>query len=204
MPSEDGESTAKVARARPKVGRVPLCLDGALRDEHARLSAVLARARASDDSLDGGQSDVAVAQRLTEVEAEMDEVTAEFVFEGKGRGGWRRMKADFPPQENDVAHGVDFDSDRFPFHAMAECLVSPASIEIGDETVALDADGFMALEDVLDDVQFEALWLTVIQLHTGDKRSVNRPESLAARSVLEQSARLRSVPPSDSESLAAS
>lgn len=204
MTTDASEDAVKVARARPKIGRVRLCLDGVLKDEHKRLVAELERARAADASANQEPTAPAVARRVVEAEAEMDDVSAEFVFEGKGRGGWRRMKADFPPTEQDVAHGADFDSDRFPFHAMAECLVTPTSIEIDGEDVVLDAAGFMALEDVLDDVQFETLWFTCIQLHTGDKGSVNRPESAAARSVLEQSARLKSVPQSDSGSREAS
>lgn len=181
-----------LAQARAKVARVRLCLDGDLLDEHAQLEQALATARAYDEQHNEITAPE-VARQVVELEERIADAEIEFVFRAMGRGRWRKLAADNPPSDDQAREGAEFDVDVFPFEAMAASLEDPE----------MTADELRQLhDDVLDEAQFVALWSACLRANLGG--ALNRPESAAARSVLEANARLKSVPPSDSAGLAAS
>lgn len=166
-----------------------LVLDGNLIDEHNQLVAELG------DLIDKHGPDAPAAEeaagRVVAHEQLVEDATVEFVFQAMGRGPWRKLHADHPPTEEQAAQGAGFDTDVFPFVAMAACLVSPK----------LTREQLEDLNDrVLDEVLFARLWGACLDVNVGEV--VNRPGSAAARSVL-RSVRLRSEQPSDSESVEA-
>lgn len=155
-----------LAKAKARTARVALVLDGELLAEHELLSGQL-KAHAKDSP-----EAAAIAARILNIEDAMGESEVEFVFRGLGRGRWRALLAAFPPQPEDEKGGVDFDSQEFPFAAMAACLVEPA----------LTVDDLKALhEEALSEMAFNQLWATCLQANVGSSSS--RPESQVARGI---------------------
>lgn len=155
-----------LAKAKARTGRATLVLDGALVDDHERLVAELA-------GLDQtGPAARDLADRIVALEAQMAEAEVEFVFNGLGRGRWRKLLADYPPSEQDRATGLDFDPNTFPFAAMTEALEEPAFT--AEELRSL-------LDDVLSEIQFQVLWAACLKANVGS--GVSRPESPAAHAI---------------------
>lgn len=168
----------------PRTSTASIVLNGALLSAHEALLADLERAA---EKFGGDSAEAAdVAERLIASEATLAAAEQEYVFQAMGRGRWRKMKADHPPQEHQA--GAHFDLDEFPIKAMAASIVTPALTE--DEIRHL-------VDEVLDEARFQKLWLACLDANLGE--AVNRPESAAARFAL-RTVRHRSKQPSSSES----
>lgn len=154
-------------------------LDSDLLDEHERLTREL-------DELPEGRNSEALAEQIVQLEEQIAEAEVEFVFRGLGRGRWRKLIADHPPTEEDQADGAEFDTQEFPFVAMAACLESPA----------LTVDDLKTLNDeALSEMTFNALWAACLTANLGG--GVSRPESRAAHAI-RANGRHSSEPQSDS------
>jgi hypothetical protein len=166
MPSAgERQAAAEVmAKAKARIHRVSLVLDGDLLDEHERLTAALA-------SLPDGGNSEALEDALDQLDEQIREAEVTFVFRGIGRGRWRKLLADHPPTDEDKAIGSEFNSETFPFAAMAASIVEPSLSE---------ADLLSLNEDALAEVDFQEIWLACLIANLGSAGST-RPESRAAR-----------------------
>jgi hypothetical protein len=188
MPSAGERQAAAdvLAKAKARTHRVSLVLDGDLLDEHERLTAALA-------GLPEGANSEAIEFDLDELDDQIREAEITFVFRGIGRGRWRKLLADHPPTEDDKAIGSEFNSETFPFAAMAASIIEPA---LGE------ADLLALNEETLAEVDFQEIWLACLIANLGSAGST-RPESRAARASA-ANGRRNSPPPSGSESPEAS
>jgi hypothetical protein len=182
MPSAGERKAAAdiLAKAKARVSRVKLVLDGDLLAEHERLNAELEAAP------EGGNVEE-LAQHLIDLEEQIRKAEIEFVFRGIGRGRWRKLLADHPPSDEDKAAGLDFSQENFPFAAMAASIVSPTLSE--DDLRELD-------EETFTEVDFQKIWTCCLRANVG--AGVTRPESRAAHAIL-ANGRHSSPQPSDSE-----
>lgn len=154
-----------LAKAKARLGRVRLLLDGDLVDQHEQMSAELGKLNAESPEAK------ALAARVLDLESEMQKAEIEFVFQAMGRGRWLKMMADHPPTDEQAKQGAQFDTDTFPFVAMAECLVEP---EVTVEALRTLND------EVLTEGQFGSLWASCLKANIGGG---SRPESLAAHAI---------------------
>jgi hypothetical protein len=91
----------------------------------------------------------------------------EFVFvalPARGDGSWGALKAQFPPAEGS---GLEVDLEPWSYAAIAASCTSPKMAAADVERLAVD---------VLNDAEFQMLWMACIAANMG----VNRPESSAA------------------------
>lgn len=153
-----------LAKIKAKTERVSILLDPDLVDEHAALDRRLQSA--SDEQKHE------LAEQILELEQRIADEEVEFVFKGMGRTRWRKLLADYPPTDEQRARGAEFNTDTFPFEAMAECIVEPE----------MSADQLRQLNDMLSEVQFAQLWGACLSANIGS--GVTRPESLAAHVIL--------------------
>ena len=90
-----------LARAKPRVEAVSICLAGDLRAEHTRLSDELARVQQQSVgkmNADGGEARQ-IAERIMQIEADMAKATQEFRFAGISAFALAELQERFPARE---------------------------------------------------------------------------------------------------------
>lgn len=162
----------------------------ALRDEHADLEALLPTL--TSDTIDIHPQRLATAERLTEIEAEIEASTIEFRFRAIGHHAWADLLREHPPTkaQREADRNIDHNPETFPFEAMAASCVDP--VMTVDDVRRLEAS---ALIDVGAWVQ---LWTACINANV----TAAAPKSLAASILLSSGAYAKR--PTTSESLAPS
>lgn len=150
--------------ATPAEQVVPICVDGGLFAEHAKLERKLIAAQAT------GASDVVdLARQVTDVEQRMEAHTVEFRVTALPHGEWSDLLAAHPP--TDKQRGRLFNPDTFALAAVVACLVDPDDVESPEDLASLHLDGRQV------GALFDAVW----NLNAG---STEAPKSLIASGVL--------------------
>ena len=142
-----------------------------LRDEHARLDALLPTL--VSDTIDAHPQRLETAQRIADIESEMEAALIEFRFKGIGRRQWADLLAEHPPtkQQKLLDRNAPYD-DTFEYAAIAASCVQPAMTV--EQVRALDASGAV-------DVQgWNELWSSCLRANV--REAV--PNSPAASRVL--------------------
>ncbi len=177
--SKDVEALIRGAKLPER--SVPVCMHPDLVAEHERLERELDKARqqARTSLADGGQAQ-RLAERIRELEAEMEESMVEFKLRAMPRPTWKAFIAAHPPRrdgdsvdERDAAIGVNVET-FFPA-IVRRCTISP---ELSDELWTL------LLDEKLTDRQFDTLSNAAWYLNRGE---VDVPFSRAASRILENS-----------------
>lgn len=164
--------------AKPSVAKARVCVQGDLLDQHAELDALFAREKLADSKRNKGHKAPAIADRLEELEAEIEASMRTFTFHGIGRRAWNKLKAAHPKLDDDGKPEVDFDhhtgrfvdfnAETFPIAAIAASSASPKVSQ--EQAERLDAE--------LNDAQFAELWSAVVQANLGVV--VEAPKSVLA------------------------
>jgi hypothetical protein len=172
---------------RPET-RVPFCLDGDLKAAHEAADAEYVRAntkRLADPRL--GDSTRSLAQKVLDLEAQMQEATVSFVVRGLPRGKWADLKVAHPPRdenETDKSYGFNVES------IMTEAI--PASVvrvenQAGEALPFTPADEWEALADDMTDSQYGDFVLAVLRVNAGRN---DVPFSLSAFRMTQDSAQM--------------
>ena len=190
-PSSNGveltlDAVTKMSTPAERVVR--FCVDGALFSEHQRLEDELDRMRENDlgrrtrtgrlnqtEEVPAGQ--LALAKKITKLEAEMDKHSVDFVFQRIEQDAWDQLVAAHPPAEGNDEHkrmGINVDTFKAP--AVQMSCISPKG---------------------MDTSSFEPWWKSLSSgqrdlLFFGGAWAVNRdagevPKSLSASSVIRRS-----------------
>jgi hypothetical protein len=163
------------AKRTPVVARVRVCLRNDLVDRLAQLDVELRRAREEDEKHNRKPAAPGIAEEIQRVEAEAREHEVEFVFTEIGRRAWSDLLAQYPPDDEQRAQGLDHDPATFPPAAMAASCTSPAGTTLERMTKVFDDWGVG---------QVTALWRACLAANVGVTQV---PKSLAASAVLRAS-----------------
>lgn len=165
-----------IARAKPRTIEVPVCSAGDLVDAHDQLTTELARYRHTSESLAGGQDGTitALAQRIADVEADMEASTVTYRVQSIGRKAWADLKAAHPPTKEEAKRGLDVNMATFPQAAIAACAVEPTVSPAEAEQLTV----------VLPDGEWGKLWAAVLGVNLG---VMDTPKSAAAAAILRAS-----------------
>jgi len=148
----------------------------ALRDEHAELDALLPTL--TSETIDAHPKRAATAERLVEIEAELEAAMIEFRFRAVGHRAWADMLREHPPTEaqRKADRSADHNVETFPYAAMAASCIDP---------VMTVADVRRLEESALIDVKaWTELWSKCIDANVVSAA----PKSLAASILLASSA----------------
>lgn len=115
---------------------IPL-IPQALRDEHAHLDALLPTL--VTDTIDAHPDRLPTAQRLAEIEAEIEERSVTFRFKSIGNRAWSDLLRTHPPTRAQLSQhrGIDHNPETFPYAAIAASCVDP--VMTSDDVKRLDA-----------------------------------------------------------------
>lgn len=139
-----------------------------LRDEHAELNALLLTL--TSDTIDAHPDRDATADRLVEIEAEIEESIIEFRFKAIGHRAWADLLREHPPTDAQRRRDrqLDHNPDTFPYEAMAVSCVEPAMT--ADEVRRLEASALMDVQS------WTQLWSACLRANVADRN----PKSVAA------------------------
>lgn len=148
----------------------------ALREEHAELDALLPTL--TSDTIDEHPQRILTAERLAEIEAEMESSTIEFRFGSIGHRAWADLLRAHPPtkKQKDADRQLDHNPETFVYEAMAASCLDPV----------MTVDDVRRLEEshMMDVQSWSEMWSACIRANVIDAA----PNSLAARLILRQSA----------------
>lgn len=164
--------------ATAKIAAVPQ----ALRNEHAELDALLPTL--ISDTIDDHPERLATAERLTEIEAEMESSLIEFRFRSIGHRAWADLLRDHPPTKAQLQldRTLDHNPETFPTAAVSASCIEPVMTVA--EVERLEAS---ALIDVR---AWSEIWKACIAANVA---SAN-PKSQAAGWMLRQNERSEKPP----------
>jgi len=165
-----------IAKAAPRTREVQVCLDPGLVTAHEQAVLDLQRAMDGDDGLVGSDAVRAAAERVAQIERQIDDATHTFVLRSVSRREWADLLAKYPPSAEHRRAGHDADPDRFPVAAVAACLVEP---QLTEEQVRR-----LAESDALTFGEWQKLWLAALALNVPP---VPAPKLEAATELLRQS-----------------
>lgn len=137
--------------------------------EHDRLDAQLAAVIADDARLNRIPAAPGLAERIEELEAEIDAAKVEFRFRSVGKRTWANLLAKHPPTKDQKRSepGLDHNPETFPVAAIAASCFDP-------ELTVRDVE---RLERALNSSQFGLLWAKCVDANVG---GVSDPKSVAA------------------------
>lgn len=183
---QDRKSKLDLTIKRPTKG-VELCLDLSLRMQWEQAEVELREARktpAGGRMLAGDQSQ-ALAKKLTDLEAAMNEATIVFELTALKRRDWDQYKAAHPPRKgvkSDDQMGVD--EETFYDAVMADSVLSVTDPD-GAE-VEWSHDSWGPLADEMTNAQYADFKLAILQLNVGEA-AARLPKSLSASLVMARS-----------------
>jgi len=165
-----------LAEIQPRTAVARVLLRQDLVEQHARLDAALNAAMLADQHENRDPVGPRLARELAEFEASIDAAKREFHFKAIGKRKWADLMAKHPPTKEQVkAHGrIDHNPATFPIAAIAASCTAPA---MTTEQVA-------ALEDGLNQTQFDQLWAACLDANVGGGSD---PKSLTAGLILRTS-----------------
>lgn len=172
-----------IAKAAPRTREVQVCLDPGLITAHEAAVLDLQQAMAEDDGLVGSDAVRTAAERVEEVERQIDQATHTFVLRSVSRREWADLLAKYPPSAEQRRAGHDADPDRFPVAAVAACLVEPA---LSEQQVRK-----LAESDAMTFGEWQKLWLAALTLNVPP---VPAPKLEAATALLRLSGRSSTTP----------
>jgi len=146
-----------IAKAAPRTVDVPVCLGGDLLTAHEQAAVELQQALDADDGLVGTDEVRAAAEKVTEIEEQLEEQTVTFRLRALSRKEWADLLAKFPPSVEQRRAGHDADPDLFPVAAIAASIVEPEMTE--DEFRRLSESPLLTFGD------FQKLFLAVMRLN---------------------------------------
>lgn len=163
--------------AREKTVRILLRQD--LLAEHDRLEAELVQVCTVDAQENRDPQGPAIAQRIVELEAEIDAAKRSFRFRAVGKKAWADLLALHPPTKDQLSEAprLDHNPETFPPAAIAASCVDPV---ITPEQVD-------QLEQGLNLAQFDLLWTACLDANV---RGDDSPKSLVAGPIARVSAEL--------------
>lgn len=181
---------AEAAQKRDVVALVLLRQD--LLDRHEALTAELTRAVESDSAAKAGEgmddagvlTAPAIAQKIVDLEAEIDEAKRPFVFHKVGHRAWRDLLADHPPTKEQKAdyRGIDHNPETFPAAAIAASCASPK----------MTLEQVLQFEQVMSEAQWAVLWAKCLEANAGNS---DTPKSTLAGAIARVNAELEALPP---------
>lgn len=177
------------AKAKPREARARIILDGELLAEHAALDA---RLQIGNDSLGSPAELRDVAERIQQVERDVEASEDEFVFRSVGFTAWLELMAEHPPTPADrkADPRADHNVRTFPPSAIAASCIEPE----------LTVDDAKWLMDNAPLSEWRKLWDACLTVNLG---AYDRPKSLTASAILRSNG-TSSPTAGQGESLAAS
>lgn len=162
-----------LAAARLPETTVPLCLRGDLVAEVEELERQLVTEEAKPKvSIASGGSARALAERIAQLQGEMEAYTRPFRLRAMARHDWTRFLMEHPPRSgNDLDARVGYNQETFLPALIRRCLVDPA----------LSDDQWAKLDAVLTDAQFDMLSSAAWGIN---RRDVSVPFSPTASRIL--------------------
>lgn len=152
---------------RPET-RVPFCLDGDLKAAHEAAEADYTRAntkRLADPRL--GDSTRSLAQKVLDLEAQMQDATVSFLVRGLPRGDWKQLTAGHGPRDDnatDKAYGFNVES--LMIAAIPRSIVAVEN-KAGEALPFDPAKEWDALADDMTNSQYEDFVLAVLRVNAG-------------------------------------
>jgi hypothetical protein len=152
-----------------RTATVRMLLRQDLARQHADLEAELLDARNGDDMENRTPQAPVIAQRIVDLEAEIEAAKVSFTFRAVGRRAWVDLLAAHPPTKAQIKALADvtpdvlrrptleFNPEKFPVAAIAATLVEPEMTE----------DDVRRLEAALSDAQWSQLWGKAIEVNVG-------------------------------------
>jgi hypothetical protein len=158
---------ADPAYVRTTTARILLRQD--LLAEHDRLEAELTAAVQADAAENRLPEAPAISQQILDLEAEIDAAKIEFRFRSIGHRAWADLMAAHPPTKEQlkVLGRIDHNPLTFPSAAIAASCIDPAMTD----------DDVTQLERLLNDTQFNLLFVRCVEANTG---GMDTPKSAAA------------------------
>lgn len=169
---------------KPAERTVTLYARGDLADEHAHAQQELAEAGLSGQSDDDGTLEraQALAERITEIEAEMEASKRTFLFRSMGWETWYRLVAEHPATDAERAEGHKEEVSRgFWHHAIAAASVEP-------KLTTAQAERMQELSPV----DYDQLRAAVQSVHEEVVTAPKSPMAGAVRQLLDASSTNRS------------
>lgn len=159
---------------RVVTARIPM-IPQALLDEHAELDALLPTL--VSDTIDHHPDRQRTAERLAEIETEIEAATVEFRFRSIGHRAWADLLRKHPPTAKQLAKDrkLDHDPENFPYEAIAASCVEP---EMTVEQVRR-----LEASPAFDVRAWTELWSACLRANV----TAPAPKSLAAGLILRQS-----------------
>jgi hypothetical protein len=152
---------------RPET-RIAFCLDGDLKAAHEAAEAEYASVstkRLADDRLTGPAKDS--AQKVVDLEAQMQESTVSFVLRGLPRGEWSQLTAEHGPREgNAVDKAYGFNPEGLMTVAIPKSIVAVENSK-GEPLPFNPNDEWEALADEMTNSQYEDFVLGVLKVNAG-------------------------------------
>lgn len=170
-----------LATAAPRETLVSVCGRGDLVALHDELTEQLA-AGAGEPTLGGDPQIVAIAERIGEVEAEIDASSLTFRLRGLSRKAWADLLAKYPPTREQLKRGLDNNELTFPQAAIAATVVEPELSVAKSEELA----------ESLPMGEWMKLWTATLGLNLG---SLQTPKSAAAAAVRRMNDESLATPP---------
>jgi hypothetical protein len=151
--------------------------------EHDRLEAELADAMQGDTIENRLPQAPIVSQQILDLETEIDAAKVEFRFRSIGHRAWADLMAAHPPTKEQVKvlGRIDHNPLTFPSAAIAASCVDPA----------MTVDDVAQLERLLNDTQFNLLFVRCIEANTG---GMDTPKSAAAGAIHRVNGRSANTP----------
>lgn len=149
---------------------VPLCLRADLRVqwEHAERAYLEAKEQAGSSLAGPGKAVIAAAQRVRDLEAEMETHTITVKLRAVSRGRWSDLRKDYPPKEGSYE---EFNLETFRPALLVECCLSPRmNVEQAQRFIEAMTDG-----------QWDDIERTLTMINKG---SVSVPKSRSASETL--------------------
>lgn len=182
----DNSSTGKsfksvLAEAKLPECTVQLCLRGDLVAEHEAAERELEQAQKTPADSLAGTGAGPIAQRIEDLEAQMQDSTYTFRLRALPRPEWRALCAAHPPRRGEDNEILPEDRMLINTATFFDDLIRASLIDPAD----LSDDDFRQFIDALTDRQFEDLWEAAWGLN---RREVDIPFSRAASSLRQGSA----------------
>lgn len=169
---------------RPET-RVPVCLDGDLVASHEAAEAAFVAERNKGIGDERLVSPVkALAQKVADIEAEMQASTVDFIMRGLKRGAWNDLVAKYEPRDgNALDKSYGFNVESLMVEAIPACI---ASVENRDgESLPFDpAKDWEPLADDMTNSQYEDFVVAVLRVNKGRNEV---PFSLSAYRTIQAS-----------------
>jgi hypothetical protein len=142
-----------IASAVPRTKTVRLCGRGDLASEHEQLYAQLEQLALSPNrSLAGDPEATAVAERIHDLEAEMESVSLDVKVKALSRNAWSKLLRAHPPTTEQRRANEDHNPETFAVAAVAACI-------------GQTEDKTSELADTLPNGEWLKLWNAVVQLN---------------------------------------